>query len=213
MKNLVCHTIRGTSIKFSLRFLQNQQDAVAIAKPLIPSRVLTQNPLIIICLQIFIFLASDEGEQGEWPEPVAEVDDYLSHSADSKPFYPEIENINLDGAKTFVFRPELPEYEDCVDPILSWYSATQRPNFSSRPRRPSIIYWCEFRKRLSGHLRKDSWDRDDPLLDPDGRSFHRLVQPEEGGALIEVRVIKAADRRYVHHVNLSRVSTWKTQND
>ena len=62
------------------------------------------------------------------PEPVAGVDDYLSHSADSKLFYPEIENINLDGAKTFVFRPEFPEYEDCVDPILFWYSATQRPN-------------------------------------------------------------------------------------
>ena len=60
------------------------------------------------------------------------VDDYLSYSADSKPFYPEIENINLDGAKTFVFRPELPEYEDCVDPILSQYSATQRPNLSSK---------------------------------------------------------------------------------
>lgn len=61
------------------------------------------------------------------------VDDYLSHSADSKSFYPEIENINLDEAKTFVFRPKLPEYEDCVDPILSWYSATLRPNFSSKP--------------------------------------------------------------------------------
>ena len=66
------------------------------------------------------------------PEPVAGVDDYLSHSADSKLFYPEIENINLDGAKTFVFRPEFPEYEDCVDPILFWYSATQRPNLSSK---------------------------------------------------------------------------------
>ena len=105
----------------------------AIAMPLIPSLVLTQNPLIIICLQIFIFLASHEGEQGDWPGPVAGVDDYLSHSADSKSFYPEIENINLDRAKTFVFRPKLPEYEDCVDPILSWYSATLRPNFSSKP--------------------------------------------------------------------------------
>ena len=51
--------------KCSPLLLQNQRlaVAVAIAKPLIPSRVLTQNPLIIICLQIFIFLASDEGEQ------------------------------------------------------------------------------------------------------------------------------------------------------
>ena len=77
----------------------------------------------------------------------------------------------------------------------------------------SIDANCEFRRRLSGHLRKYSWGRDDPLLDPNGRGFHGLVQPEVGGALIEVRVIKAANRRYVHHVNLSRVSTWKTQND
>ena len=71
------------------------------------------------------------------------VDDYLSYSADSKPFYPEIENINLDGAKTFVFRPELPEYEDCVDPILSQYSATQRPNLSRKSTQETNYNLCD----------------------------------------------------------------------
>ena len=93
------------------------------------------------------------------PEPVAGVDDYLSHSADSKLFYPEIENINLDGAKTFVFRPEFPEYEDCVDPILFWYSATQLLSDQTclvKARRRTTNNHRLSDQSGNGHLREDS---------------------------------------------------------